>query len=222
MQIEGAEQNLRIIPIGWDALVVITHQNNKWVDSISMSQLRDVLTGKINNWQQLGAKESRPINLYVRKGKISGVGLTLRQQLFNNADQEFAASAKILPSSGKIEKAIEEDPYGLAVSGISSSRHRKVRILSLEGEQPNMDNLKAGNYHLYRILFLVAPPNYAEDPDLKSFVDFALSRGAESDSSCRHFALPSWPRPAALGASTEYIMALDAIDQQGLYTLGGH
>ncbi len=223
VHIEGAEQNLRIIPIGWDALVVITHKGNKAIESVSMSQLRDVLTGKVTDWQQLGAKESRPINLYIRKGKISGVGLTLRQQLFNNADQDFASSAKVLASSGKIEKAIEEDQDGLAVSGISSSRHRKVRILSLEGQQPTMDNLKAGNYHLYRILFLVAPPNYADDPDVKGFVDYALS--LEGQRVIQAAGTLPYRRGIGLlrsGASTEYIMALDAIDQAGQYTLGGH
>lgn len=223
VKIDGAEQNIRIIPVGWDALAVIAHKDNRSIDSVSMEQLRDVLTGKITNWQQLGGKEDRPINLYVRKGKISGVGLTLRQQLFNNANQEFAASAKILASSGKIEKAIEEDPNGLAVSGISSSRHRDLRILSLDGAQPTMDDLKAGHYHLYRILFLVAPPNYATDPDLKAFVDFALS--LEGQRVIQAAGTLPYHRGIALlrtGASTEYIMAMDAIDQAGLYTLGGH
>lgn len=223
VQIEGAEQNLRIIPIGWDALVVITHKDNAMVASISKDQLRDVLTGKISNWKELGAKEDRPIHLYVRKGKISGVGLTLRQQLFNNTNQDFASGATVLASSGKIEKAVEEDPNGIAVSGISSSRHRNVKILSLEGQQPTMDNLKAGNYHLYRILFLVAPPDYQSDPDLKAFVDFALS--LEGQRVIQSAGTLPYRRGIGLlrtGASTEYIMALDAIDQAGQYTLGGH
>ena len=223
VQIEGSEQNLRIIPVGWDALVVITHKDNPGVDSVTKEQLRDILTGKITSWKQLGAAEDRPINVYVRKGKISGVGLTLRQQLFNNNNQEFADSAIVLASSGKIEKAIEEDPDGLAVSGISSSRHRNVRILSLDEQQPTMDNLKAGKYHLYRILFLVAPPNYESDPDIKAFVDFALSLDGQRVIQAAG-TLP-YHRGIGLlrtGASAEYIMALDAIDQAGQYTLGGH
>lgn len=221
--IEGSEQALKIIPIGWDALVVITHKDNPGVESVTKDQLRDVLTGKITNWKELGAPVDRPINLYVRKGKISGVGLTLRQQLFNNTNQEFASSAKVLASSGKIEKAIEEDPDGIAVSGISSSRQRNVRILSLEGQQPTMDNLKAGNYHLYRILFLVAPPDYDSNPDLKAFVDYALS--LEGQRVIQAAGTLPYRRGIGLlrtGASTEYIMALDAIDQAGQYTLGGH
>ena len=223
VHIEGSEQNLRIIPVGWDALVVITHKDNPDVGSVTKDQLRKVLTGEITNWKQLGAAEDRPINLYVRKGKISGVGLTLRQQLFNNSSQDFTDRAIILASSGKIEKAIEEDPNGLAISGISSSRHRNVRILSLDEQQPTMDNLKAGKYHLYRILFLVAPPDYATDPDIKAFVDFALS--LEGQRVIKAAGTLPYRHGIGLlrtGASAEYIMALDAIDQAGQYTLGGH
>jgi len=223
MLIESSEQNLKVIPVGWDALVVIVHKDNRAVDSISLYQLRDVLTGKITNWKQLGADVDQPINLYVRKGKISGVGLTLRQQLFNNTDQAFAKNAIVLASSGKIEKAIEEDPWGIAVSGISSSRHRQVRMLNLDGVEPTMANLKAGQYLLYRILFLVAPPNYENDPDLKAFVDFALSiEGQKVIQAAGTLPYRLGIGLLRTGASTEYILSMDAIDQAGLYTLGGH
>lgn len=223
IKVDAAERNIRIIPIGWDALVVIVHKDNNALPSITMDQLREVLTGKITNWKQLGAKLDHPINLYVRKGKISGVGLTLRQQLFNNADQAFSTDAIVLGSSGKIEKAIEKDPYGLAVSGISSSRHRKVRMLGLNGIDPTMATLKSGKYLLYRILFLVAPPDYAKHPALKGFVDFALSLDGQRVIQ-KAGTLPYQKGIGLLrtGASLEYLLSLDAIDRDGLYTLAGH
>jgi phosphate transport system substrate-binding protein len=182
-----------------------------------------VLTGKITNWKQLGAKTDTPIHLYVRKGKISGVGLTLRQQLFNNTDQDFAARATVLASSGKIEKAIEKDPMGLAVSGISSSRHRDVRILGLNGIDPTMANLKEGKYVLYRILFLVVPPDYKQHPELKGLVDFALS--LDGQEVIRKAGTLPYAKGIGLlrtGASLEYLLTLNAIDRDGMYTLGGH
>ena len=129
----------------------------------------------------------------------------------------------MLASSGKIEKAVEKDPYGLAVSGISSSRHRQVRILGLNGIDPTMANLKAGKYLLYRILFLVAPPDYAQRPALKGFVDFALSMEGQ-DVIEKAGTLPYNKGIGLLrtGASLEYLLTLDAIDRDGLYTLGGH
>ncbi|MEJ2344952.1 MAG: substrate-binding domain-containing protein [Gammaproteobacteria bacterium] len=223
VSVDPAERHVKIIPMGWDALVVIVHKDNHAVKSISLQQLRDVLTGKITDWKQLGANLDHPINLYLRKGKISGVGLTLRQQLFNNADQNFTSHATILASSGKIEKAVEKDPYALAVSGISSSRHRQVRILGLNGIDPTMANLKAGKYLLYRILFLVAPPDYTQRPELKGFVDFALSMDGQNVIE-KAGTLPYNKGIGLLrtGASLEYLLTLDAIDRDGLYTLGGH
>lgn len=222
LQIESSEQEVKMIPVGWDALVAITHKENKMVSGISREQLKKVLTGKITRWNQLGAQSNQPINLYVRSGKISGVGLTLRQQLFNNTDQNFRKDATYLPSSGKIEKAVEQDPFGLAVSGISSSRHRALNMLKLEDIEPTMANLKSGRYMLYRILFLVTPPDYREHPELQEFVDFTLS--SKGQQVIREAGTLPYRYGFGLlgsGASTRYLQALDVIEKSGIYTASG-
>lgn len=222
LQIESTEQNVKMIPVGWDALVAITHKDNTMVSGISREQLKQVLTGKITRWDQLGAQSEQPINLYVRTGKISGVGLTLRQQLFNNIDQNFHKDATYLPSSGKIEKAIEKDPYGLAVSGISSSRHRALTLLKLDDVEPTMANLKSGQYMLYRILFLVTPPDYREHPELQKFVDYALSAQGQQQ------ILKAGTLPYRHGfalqqkISNRYLQAMEIIEKHGIYTASGH
>ncbi len=222
--IEKREQNIKLIPVGWDALVALVHPDNP-LESITREQLADVLTGRITNWKQLGASEARPINLYIRRGKVSGVGRTLRQQLFDDVEKEFASHDHVivLKSSGKIEKALQKDPDGLAVSGISSSRHRKLKILQLDGVYPTMDTLKAGDYTLYRILFLVAPRDYEKRPELKGFVDFALSLEGQKVIQ----AAGTLPYHKGIGllykaTGSDYIREMEVVDQQGLYTLGGH
>lgn len=66
------ESATRMVPVAWDALVAIVHNDNP-VDSISLANLRDLYLGKITNWSQLGG-ESAPLELLIRRGKISGVG----------------------------------------------------------------------------------------------------------------------------------------------------
>lgn len=223
LQVESSEQQVKMIPMGWDALVAITHKENSMISGISREQLKQVLTGKITRWDQLGAQSNQPINLYVRTGKISGVGLTLRQQLFNNINQNFHKGATYLPSSGKIEKAVEKDPYGLAVSGISSSRHRQLKLLKLDNIEPTMATLRSGKYMLYRILFLVTPPDYRERPELQEFVDFTLS--SKGQKIIREAGTLPYRYGFGLlssGASTGYLQALDVIEQSGIYTVSGH
>lgn len=215
------EGNIKLLPVGWDSLVVITNPGNKAVTDISLEQLRAVLTGKLTRWSELGGPD-RPINLYIRDGKMSGVGLTLRQQLFNNPNQEFSADAIVKRSSGVIEKAVESDPDGLAVSGISSGRHRSVQMLSLAGVEPTMDALQRGKYPLFRILFLVAPPNYKDDPVLNAFVDFAYS--LEGQKIIEKAGTLPFHRGIFLMSqvSFDYVRSIDAIEREGIYTTGGH
>jgi len=215
------ESNIKLLPLGWDSLVVITHPSNDAVSDISLDQLRGVLTGKITRWNELGGPD-RPINLYIRKGKSSGVGRTLRQQLFDNVDEEFSASARVKGSSGAIEAAVEEDPEAFAVSGISSSRHRSVNMLALDGVKPTIKTLQKGKYPLFRILFLVAPPNYEDNRVLDKFVDFAYSLEGQ-DIIMEAGTLP-FHRGIFLMSqvSFDYVQSIEAMEKQGIYTTGGH
>lgn len=221
-RIESSESQLKIIPVGWDALVAIVNRDKSPIDSITNDQLRDVLTGKITHWNQLGAKTDKPINLYIRKGKISGVGRTLRQQLFDNPNQEFTANANQLASSGKIEKAVAADPYALAVSGISSSRHQPLKMLKLDGIEPSLKTLYEGTYGLYRILFLVVSDKYMENPDIADFVRFALS--VDGQQVIREAGTLPYHQGIRLiynGTAQDYLHSISILEEHKIYTLSG-
>jgi phosphate transport system substrate-binding protein len=174
--IEGhpLERNAYQVPVAWDALVVIVHPSNP-VDTISVRQLQQIYTGKITNWNQLGG-QNKPIDLYIRRGKISGVGRTLRELVFANFDQEFPGAKHIVRSSGPLEKGIQENVLGIGTTGISSAKRRKVKILKLNGKEPSYENIKSGDYVLYRPLYLVTKGRASADKKVKDFITFALSR----------------------------------------------
>ena len=160
------------IPVAWDALVVIVNQSNP-LESITFDQLKGLYLGKITNWKQLGGRDA-PIDLYVRRGKVSGVGRTLRELVFANFEQNFHGKF-VMKSSGPLEKGVVENKNGIAVTGVSSAKRRKVKILKLEGHAPTFENIKSGNYILYRPLYLVTQGSKA-DKRVKDFITFALSR----------------------------------------------
>jgi len=164
------ERGITQVPVAWDALVVIVHKDNP-VEDIAIGTLRKVYLGEINNWRQLGGNDA-PIELFARKGKISGVGRTARKLLFDNFEQEFAAT-KIFKSSGPLEKELVGNPNALAISGISSARKRDVKILRLNGKSPSYENVKAGDYLLYRPLYLVYNENSPHADVIKDFIRYA-------------------------------------------------
>ena len=165
------ERNAFQIPVAWDALVAFVHKDNP-VDNVTFKQLNRIYLGKITNWKQLGGKDA-PIELYVRRGKLSGVGRTLRELVFANYDQEFKATY-VVKSSGPVEKGVQKNPNGFGVSGISSAKKRKVKLLKLDGKAPTYENIKNGSYALYRPLYLVIKRG-DKRPLVRDFIKYALS-----------------------------------------------
>jgi len=174
--IEGhpEERKAYQIPVAWDALVVIVHEKNP-VNSINSKELREIYLGKIKNWKQLGGSDA-PIELYVRRGRFSGVGRTLRELVFNNYEQDFPAAKHIVRSSGPLEKSIQKNIYGIGTTGISSAKRRSVKMLKLNDKSPNYANIKSGSYVLYRPLYLVTQQRSLSDQKVKDFITFTLSR----------------------------------------------
>lgn len=165
------ERDAYQIPVAWDALVVIVNKENP-VNSITFQELQKIYLGKITNWKQLGGDDA-PLELYIRKGKHSGVGRTLRELVFANYDQEFVAKY-VEKSSGPLEKGVTNNRYGIGTTGISSAKRRDVKILRLEDKEPSFENIKKGEYLLYRPLYLVTKRGKTEKK-VKDFVSFALS-----------------------------------------------
>ncbi len=160
-------------PVAWDALAIITHPSNP-VSNLTLDQVRDIYSGKITNWKQVGG-DDMPILLYTRAGNISGVGYSIRTLIFSDITKEFH-SAKIFKSSGPLEKAIETDTGSIAITGVSSARLRDVKIMRLNDKEPDYATIKSGNYVLYRPLYITYDPASPRIERLKDFIKFAHSR----------------------------------------------
>lgn len=160
-------------PVAWDALAIITHPSNP-VDNLSLEQVKGIYNGDITNWIQVGG-EDMPIKLFARRGNISGVGYSIRTLIFSDITRDFHSS-QLFKSSGPLEKAVESEAGSIAITGISSARLRNVKIMSLNGKQPDYAAIKSGNYVLYRPLYITYDPTSPKIEVLKDFIKFAHSR----------------------------------------------
>ena len=173
LRTDQQERLVQLTPVAWDALVVIVHRDNP-AENITLDQLRRLYKGKITSWQELGGKDA-PVELYVRTGKISGVGRTLRELVFYNYEEEFVAK-HMVEESATLERDMVTNPNGVGMTGISSARKFKgiAKILKLEGKEPSYDNIRTGQYFLYRPLYVVT--NLEDrNPEVRKFVSFISS-----------------------------------------------
>ena len=170
---DRSELHASLHPVAWDALAVITNKANP-VNNLTMDQIRKIYKGRIRNWKEVGGRDA-PIDLYIRRGTISGVGYAIRQYIFQNRNEEFFVAKKdyVKRSSGPLEKAIVKNPNGLGITGISSARKRDLKIVNIENHSPTFNNVKEGKYILYRPLYLVTTTS--PSTAVKEFITFANS-----------------------------------------------
>lgn len=170
---DRSELHAGLHPVAWDALAIIANKKNP-VNNLTTAQIKKIYTGKITNWKDVGGPNA-PIRLYVRQGKISGVGYAIRQYIFKDSGFDFVTNKKYtVKSSGPLEKAVEKDPLAMGITGISSARKRNVKILNFDGKIPSYENVAKGKYTLYRPLYLVT--SASPSPKVKAFIKFATSK----------------------------------------------
>lgn len=170
------ERGVKLIPLGWDALVVLVHPSNT-VKNLSLEQLKDIYTGKVTNWKQVGGAD-RKVLVVARSGKISGVGRMFRELVFKNPEQEFTRTARIVEESAGVEQVVEKEQGAIAVSGVSSAQKRAVKLVEVNGKAPTDQNIKDGSYLLYRPLYLVVKQQASDE--VGKFVAFALSDAGQA------------------------------------------
>ena len=167
------EKDVDSIQVAWGALAFIVNPKNK-VDNLTTKQIKDILIGRITNWKEVGG-DDKPIHLIVRESKKSGVGLTARELLFKNIDEDFYSKAKKVKSSGFIRDEVAKDEDAFAIDNtMSSSRHNGIKMLKVDGVEPTKKNILSDKYKMRQALYIYLPKNPSKLAS--KFADFALSK----------------------------------------------
>lgn len=170
------EAGVELIPVAWDALAIIVHKENP-VKDISLDQVKAIYSGRIDNWSSLGGADQK-IDVLANKDKDSGVGRSLRELLFSDPNQDIPAT-RVFDSSAELEQALTESPNAIAITGVSNARFGDFKMLTLNGVEPSVENIKSGTYGLYRPLYLAynpASPNIESIRDFSSYVNSKTAR----------------------------------------------
>lgn len=145
-------------PIGRDALVFITNAKNP-VEDLSQEQIRDIYTGKITNWSQVGGEDIE-IEAFQRP-ETSGSQTLMRKLLMG--DQEMKeAEIELLPGMEEMIRRIKEydnsfNALGFSVYYYASEMFQQpdLKFLRIDGISPSNDTIKSGEYPLINEFYCV-------------------------------------------------------------------
>jgi phosphate transport system substrate-binding protein len=160
------------IPVAKDGLSVYVHESSA-IKELTFEQLRDIYTGKILNWKQLGGPDAR-ITLYGRENS-SGTYVFFKDVVLLGDD--FAPQCQTLPGTAAVVNAVAQDPNGIGYGGAAYAKG--VRDCAVRKDatapavMPSAETVKDGSYPLSRPLFFYTRKN--PEGDTKKFVDWVLS-----------------------------------------------
>ncbi len=159
--------------IGKDGLAVVVSKTvfDAGVTDLTTSQVTDIYSGVITNWQQVGGPDEDIF--VVERADTSGTYGTFMGLL--GLDETAAHSTQL--ENSDVKRTVGTADYGIGYVGMGYVGGNTPSV-KLNGYEPTMENVLSGNYPLQRGLHLYT--NGEPTGAAKQFIDFILSpRGQE-------------------------------------------
>jgi phosphate transport system substrate-binding protein len=151
------------------AVVGITPIVNKGVGvkNITSKQLKDIFTGKVTNWKQVGGNDIKVVLLNRAQG--SGTRATFEKWVLEG---ESAKAAQEQDSSGMVRSIVGQTPGAISYVAFSYV-DKTVHSLSIDGIEPNDANVTTGKWIIwaYEHMYTKGKPTNLT----KQFLDYCLS-----------------------------------------------
>ena len=164
------------IRVAMDGLAIYVHKSNS-IKQLTMAQIKDIFTGKVTNWKQVGGKDSK-ILLYSRENN-SGTYEFFKEHVLNK--QDFAASAQHMAGTAALINAVSKDPNGIGFGGAAYAKNVKAIPVAKDANSKavsaSVSTIHNGEYPISRFLYFYL--NTKPSGNVKKFVDWVISSAGQ-------------------------------------------
>jgi phosphate transport system substrate-binding protein len=169
--------------IARDAIAVIVNPENP-VNELTLKQISDIYSGKINNWKEVGG-EDRPIVRLSRETN-SGTHVYFLETVLRLGDKEdktlFSTDTLLLPSSEGIIIEVRQNPNAIGYDGLGYVPEdlKMVAIAKEEGGAyvlPSISTVNDKTYAVARDLYMYT--NGEPAGLIKEYIDWILGSEAQ-------------------------------------------
>ncbi len=143
------------------------------VQELSLGQLRDIYTGKLTNWKDIGGPNAKII-MYGRENS-SGTYVYFKDNVLMGDD--YSSSVQSMPGTAAVVNAVAKDKAGIGYGGAAYGKGiRELKVKkdpSSPAYSPTLENIKSGNYPISRYLYMYV--RNRPTGTLKEYIDWTLS-----------------------------------------------
>jgi phosphate transport system substrate-binding protein len=167
-----------------DAIAVIVNPNNP-VSELTLQQISDIYSGKINNWKEVGGDDLQIVRL--SRETNSGTHVYFLEnvlRLGKKGDKTlFSTDTLLLPSSEGITTEVRENPHAIGYDGLGYVTP-DLKVIAVAAEPggdyvlPSAETVNAKTYPVARDLYMYT----AGQPigPIKAYIEWILSAEAQA------------------------------------------
>lgn len=155
--------------LAYDGVAVITNTGNS-VKELTIGQIRDIFTGKITNWSEVGGSNA-PIVVVSRE---AGSGTrTAFEEGVEYSEEELVKDAIISKGNGDVKTTVSTNENAIGFVSFEYV-YDAISSINVNGIEPTAANVKAGSYALSRPFLAVTNEQYITE-DSQKLIDYITS-----------------------------------------------
>ena len=165
---EEKDSNLQELIIAYDGIVVVAHPSNP-VKDLTMEQVKQIFTGEITNWKEVGGEDMEIVVVSREDGSGSRDAF---QEIVGYESGQLIKNAIVASGNGNIKTTVAMNKHAI---GFISFEYvdESVSTMAINGVQAKAENVLAGQYELSRPFLFVHKEDVPESA--KQFMEFILT-----------------------------------------------
>lgn len=178
-QLKHAEKNnieLNMTPIGREAFVFFVNANNS-IDGLSRDQIRDIYSGKVTNWKEVGGNNDK-IRAFQRPAD-SGSQTAIENFMGDRALMEAPSQDIAAGMGGVIHEVSEYKNYNNAIGytfrffSTEMVKNKNIRLLEVDGVYPDKESIRSESYPITAKFYAITAGT--SNPHAEEFINWILS-----------------------------------------------
>lgn len=169
---------LDVQPVAMDGFVFITHVDNP-VDSLTVQQVRDIYSGKVTNWSEVGGNDEK-IRAFQRE-KNSGSQTAMEELVMQGTPLTEAPMYYASGMGGLVDGVAEYENDSFAIGYTyyyylnNLYKNPDIKVLNIDGISPENENLLSGEYPFTASYYVVIRSDEPEGSKMRRLRDYMLS-----------------------------------------------
>ena len=157
--------------VALDGIAIIVNNASK-VGDLTVDQLKQMFTGEITNWSEVGGDDGEIVLI----GREAGSGT--RDGFESIVDvKDSCKYAQELTATGAVISAVEANPLAIGYASLSAVGDT-VKMVTVGGVECSEETVKDGSYEVQRPFVFVTNKSVTLSEQAQAFFDFATSADA--------------------------------------------